>query len=133
MWSKIEDAIEGRYMITCSSRDDKNEITQEDYEKLGLVSNHCYSILGQYCFKYSGKQIKLLKIWNPWDKQEWKGDWSDSDTKWNSSLKSKVKFDSKRNGEFYISFDDFLTYLSSYVICKIDPFYDNHSVELSHK
>ena len=118
IWDKIEDAIDGKYMITCSTRDENQDLLPEEFEKLGLTSNHWFSISGQYNVKYLGKQTMLLKIWNPWNKQEWKGDWSDSDSKWTPSIKSAVGFESKRDGEFYISFEDFLKYLSSSVIWK---------------
>lgn len=43
-------------------------------ENVGLVAGHAYSILK---FKCISDKIKLIKMRNPWGKEEWKGDWSD--------------------------------------------------------
>ena len=134
MWNKFNNAFKNKYIWVCSSTDKKGNL-EDEWVELGVVPDHAYSVSGLYHFEHSNKRIKLLKIRNPWNKkeQEWKGDWSDSDAKWNSSLKSKVKFDTKQNGEFYIEFDHFLKYFPNYAIWQADPSFDKDSIELSHK
>ena len=45
---------------------------------------------------------------NPWGNFEWHGDWSDRDTiNWTSELKSKLDFQNKNDGSFWMSWNDF--------------------------
>ena len=43
----------------------------------GLVKGHAYSITGAVRVKVQGKEVKLLRIRNPWGEKEWNGDWGD--------------------------------------------------------
>ena len=43
----------------------------------GLVKGHAYSITGAVKVKVQGKEVKLLRIRNPWGEKEWNGDWGD--------------------------------------------------------
>jgi len=108
IWDEIENASYFEYMVTCSTNDsdDSTEKTKDD--ESGIVLNHCYSITGNYEVKTPpGKLEKLLKISNPWNKQEYKGKWSDLDDSWTSDLKTEVDYDSKLPGEFYVDFETF--------------------------
>jgi len=124
LWDSIQNAIHEKYMITCASGEGDVAESDEIIDKLGLARNHCFSITGQYLLLHSGKEEKLLKISNPWNKQEWKGKWSDKDDSWTKTNKLKVKFENKSPGEFFISYKDYLKYFDSTTICKLDPFYD---------
>ena len=60
---------------------------------------------------------------NPWGHTEWKGDFSDDDTKnWTPELKEYFEYDKHmgNDGIFYMPFDSYLTEFSSFVICCID-------------
>ena len=48
----------------------------------------------------------MIRLRNPWGKDEWKGAWSDSSKEW-EYLPDDVKND-KIDGEFFIALDDFL-------------------------
>ena len=43
----------------------------------GLVKGHAYSITNAVRVKVQGKEVKLLRIRNPWGEKEWNGDWAD--------------------------------------------------------
>lgn len=44
----------------------------------GLVKGHAYSITDAVRVKVQGgKEVKLLRIRNPWGEKEWNGDWGD--------------------------------------------------------
>lgn len=60
--------------------------------------------------------MKLLKISNPWNKQEWRGKWADQDARWTTEIKKIVGFGNKAPGEFFISLSDFCEYFDSTTI-----------------
>ena len=43
----------------------------------GLIKGHAYSVTGVNEIQLRGKQVRLLRIRNPWGQKEWNGDWSD--------------------------------------------------------
>ena len=66
---------------------------QKDLKKVGLVSDHAYSVISVHEIenpKYKNPKIKLLKLRNPWGHQEWSGDWSDSSHLWTPELKDML-------------------------------------------
>ena len=51
----------------------------------------------------------LIKLRNPWCTREWKGDWSDLDSKnWNDRLRNLANFKVEDDGFFYMSVKDYL-------------------------
>jgi len=120
-------------MITCASGVGDVEKSEAHFDALGLTSNHSFAISGVYNIKHERKATRLLKVSNPWNKQEWKGTWSDKDSRWTSELKDQVGFIKKHTGEFYIGLDDFCTYFDSTTICKLDSFNDHSSLKLTHE
>ena len=54
--------------------------TREDMEaKLssGLIKGHAYSVTGAATVQVHGKDVRIVRIRNPWGQREWTGDWSD--------------------------------------------------------
>jgi len=90
-----------------------------DYDSLGLVPGHAYSLVGGTEQIVDGKTIRLVKLRNPWGEQEWNGDWSDSSNKWTDQLRNKLKMAEQDDGMFYMSLEDFVTYYQILEICKI--------------
>lgn len=80
-----------------------------DYRKVGLESNHAYSILDVCCLDVDGS-LRLLRLRNPWGKFAWKGKWSDCDLVWerNSFLKQVLNNQGGGEGIFWIEFSDFM-------------------------
>lgn len=101
-WDTIHDSLNGQFMVICASGDSDTQESEGAIEKLGIVLNHCYCITGQFTVDYKGRSEKLLKISNPWNKQEWKGRWNDKDKYWTIENKQKANFDRKADGEFYV-------------------------------
>ena len=88
---------------------------------MGLVPGHAYTILSAHDVK--SKDLKLLKIRNPWGQFEWKGDYSDKSLLWNEELKSLVHYKNIDDGTFYMAFKDFLNFFPYSFICKYEKGY----------
>uniref|UniRef100_A0A069DWP5 Putative cytosolic ca2+-dependent cysteine protease calpain n=1 Tax=Panstrongylus megistus TaxID=65343 RepID=A0A069DWP5_9HEMI len=95
----------------------------------GLVKGHAYSITRiQYVDintpNVSGK-IPLLRLRNPWgNEDEWNGAWSDKSPEWRfipESKKEEIGLTFENDGEFWMSFRDFIKYFSRLEICNLNP------------
>ncbi|XP_053576097.1 calpain-1 catalytic subunit isoform X2 [Bombina bombina] len=88
-----------------------------------LVKGHAYSLTGAKEVNYRGQSMKLVRMRNPWGEVEWTGAWSDGSPEWNSvdpaqreELRIKME-----DGEFWMSYDDFLREFSRLEICNLTP------------
>lgn len=78
------------------------------YSNLGLITNHCYGVLGYYEVINSRKTYRLILLRNPHGTQNYSGMFGDSDSIWASKeLKEKVGFNIKDNGSFFMCFEDY--------------------------
>ncbi|XP_066487050.1 calpain-3 [Tiliqua scincoides] len=90
----------------------------------GLVTGHAYSVTGLEETTFKRKKIKLVRLRNPWGQVEWNGAWSDSSDEWNvidRSEKTRLQHKVAEDGEFWISFEDFLRYFTKLEICNLTP------------
>ncbi len=106
-WKIILDADKQEYIICTNSKSDLPEMT-------GLVRGHAYTIVSAYEYK----EIKLLKLRNPWGSFEWTGDFSDKSKKWTEELKKFVGYSNRDDGIFFMKIEDFLAYFPYTFICK---------------
>uniref|UniRef100_A0A672TDE8 Calpain-2 catalytic subunit n=1 Tax=Sinocyclocheilus grahami TaxID=75366 RepID=A0A672TDE8_SINGR len=75
------------------------------------------------CVEYRGNLTKLIRIRNPWGQVEWTGAWSDGSSEWRQiSDSDREKLSCKaEDGEFWMSFSDFLHHYSRVEICNLTP------------
>uniref|UniRef100_A0A914H1V6 Calpain catalytic domain-containing protein n=1 Tax=Globodera rostochiensis TaxID=31243 RepID=A0A914H1V6_GLORO len=91
----------------------------------GLVKGHAYSITGMRMVPTPRGEVPLLRVRNPWgNEQEWNGAWSDNSSEW-SQLSNELKTDMgltfAHDGEFWMSFRDFLANFEKMEICNLGP------------
>ena len=111
-WKNIRDSDAFDCIMTCST-DGK-----ENLKSKGLLNNHTYCLRSAYEKPIFEDKVKLLKLNNPFGKGEWNGEWSDNSDKWNDETKELFQFGEKKDdGEFYISYEDFIQYFSDVAIC----------------
>ncbi|VDK78161.1 unnamed protein product [Onchocerca ochengi] len=91
----------------------------------GLVKGHAYSITGMRMVETRRGKIPLLRIRNPWgNEQEWNGDWSDDSDLWNyisREQKQDMNLVLAHDGEFWMSYDDFMRHFNKMEICNLGP------------
>lgn len=70
-------------------------------------------------------QIQLVRIRNPWGNEcEWKGAWSDSSPEWQcitASDRKSLGLTHDADGEFYMSFADFVKNFEKVEVCNLGP------------
>uniref|UniRef100_A0A3Q3ACW2 Calpain-2 catalytic subunit n=1 Tax=Kryptolebias marmoratus TaxID=37003 RepID=A0A3Q3ACW2_KRYMA len=110
----IQKALSRGSLMGCSiditSSADSEAITHQK-----LVKGHAYSV--------TGADQKLIRIRNPWGQVEWTGAWSDNSREWCSISdedKERLRHCSE-DGEFWMSFRDFLHHYSRLEICNLTP------------
>ncbi|XP_067353133.1 calpain-2 catalytic subunit-like isoform X1 [Channa argus] len=104
--------------ISISSDKEVEKVTDQK-----LVKGHAYSITAVEQVHYCGSLVELLRIRNPWGYREWTGAWSDKSKEWDQVLpeeKQKLNY-SAEDGEFWMSYKEFLLQYSSLKICNLTP------------
>lgn len=131
IWKSIKIAEEMNFIMTAASDNlDNNSDAYQD--KIGICGSHAYSLLdaneihqvgGQWRKlmpgqKPQGPVERLVQLRNPWGKCEWKGAWSDTDPRWNPTLRQELEQDANADdGIFCMTYADFVKYYSDLQIC----------------
>merc|ERR1712205_286130 len=84
----------------------------------GIVTRHAYSVQEAHISEHA----MLIKLRNPWNRSEWKGNWSDGDRMWKSNagkevLKAISEHHSEDDGAFWMALDDFVARFDTLDIC----------------
>ncbi|XP_006002666.1 calpain-14-like [Latimeria chalumnae] len=89
----------------------------------GLVEGHAYSVTGIAQVDYKGRTERLIRLWNPWGQEEWKGRWSDEAVQWERISKEEQDNLNKKkeDGEFWMALQDFRDYFNGLVISDANP------------
>uniref|UniRef100_A0A8C8EAW2 Calpain-3 n=1 Tax=Otus sunia TaxID=257818 RepID=A0A8C8EAW2_9STRI len=90
----------------------------------GLVKGHAYSVTAVEETTFKGEKIRLVRLRNPWGQVEWNGPWSDKSEEWNfinETEKIRLQHKIVEDGEFWISFEDFMRHFTKLEICNLTP------------
>uniref|UniRef100_A0A8B9VY03 Calpain-3 n=1 Tax=Anas zonorhyncha TaxID=75864 RepID=A0A8B9VY03_9AVES len=90
----------------------------------GLVKGHAYSVTAVEETTFKGEKIRLVRLRNPWGQVEWNGPWSDKSEEWNfinEAEKVRLQHKIAEDGEFWISFEDFMRHFTKLEICNLTP------------
>ncbi|NP_001013519.1 calpain 2, (m/II) large subunit a [Danio rerio] len=116
----IKKALDSGALLGCSiditSAADSEAVT---YQK--LVKGHAYSLTGATEVNYRSRKEKLVRVRNPWGQVEWTGAWSDNSSEWNAVDPSERENVKSEDGEFWMSFSDFVRQYSRLEICTLTP------------
>ena len=107
LWKAIKAADAAGHMMTAGTPAKAGK-THHDKLANGLSIMHAFTILSAHELKDAkGKTIKLLKMRNPWGKEEYKGPYSDSSKLWTADLKKQAGYVKANDGVFFIPLADF--------------------------
>ncbi|XP_060100641.1 calpain-13 [Heteronotia binoei] len=96
--------------------------------KNGIVLGHAYTVTWATEVPYKDMKECLIRIWNPWGRGEWRGPWSDGAAEWDH-VPAEYKnclYQDKNDGEFWISYQDFIDNFSFLYICNNVPTFLNY-------
>ncbi|XP_048968455.1 calpain-8 isoform X1 [Canis lupus dingo] len=130
----IQKALRAGSLLACSIHvSSAAEAGAEVTTRHKLVKSHAYSVTGVIEVDFRGRPEKLIRLRNPWGEVEWTGAWSDDAPEWNDiDPRQKEELDRRaEDGEFWMSFLDFLGQFSRLEICNLSP--DSLSSEELHK
>ncbi|XP_039593804.1 calpain 2, (m/II) large subunit, like isoform X2 [Polypterus senegalus] len=118
----ISKALQTGSLLGCSI-DITSSAETEAVTSQKLVKGHAYSLTGAEEVDYRGRPEKLIRIRNPWGQVEWTGPWSDNSREWSQiSAGEKSRLSNRsEDGEFWMSFNDFLRHYSRVEICNLTP------------
>lgn len=97
-----------------------------DTGKVGLPRCHAYSLSNvANVMDIYGNVTELVRVRNPWgNSHEYTGNWSDYSEKWmkiTQQEKQRIGFKVNGDGEFWMSFNDFLFHFDNLEICNLTP------------
>ncbi|XP_054131482.1 calpain-3 isoform X3 [Melozone crissalis] len=113
-----------RGSLMASSIDTIMPMQYETRMSCGLVKGHAYSVTAVEEVLFKGEKIRLVRLRNPWGQVEWNGAWSDKSEVWDSvNEEEKIRLQHKvvEDGEFWISFQDFMRHFTKLEICNLTP------------
>lgn len=114
-------------MMGASLEPDPSVLEAETPE--GLIRGHAYSITKAQMIDIvtpnTNGKIPLVRIRNPWGNDaEWNGPWSDKSPEWRyipNQAKEEIGLNFDHDGEFWMSFRDFLKHFDRLEICNLSP------------
>lgn len=92
----------------------------------GLVPGHAYTIIG--AAELSNGQ-KLIRLRNPWGKEQYTGPYSDASSDWTEALKAEVDYVNGNDGFFFIKLSDFKSVFPTYNILEWNDNYKTVSID----
>ena len=129
----IQEASDKNQIILADITETKNT-NLDTLSKMGLITNHAYSIIGTAVLKKpNGNEIQLIKMKNIWGTNEWIGDWSDKSLKWTQEFKKAVGLQEKEDGVFWMSYDDYLQFYTTTHIAQIHSDYNYNVIKMKNK
>lgn len=129
LWQELMQ-VNDKFLFGCGSRRGRDN---DPADEEGFVRGHAYTVLEareidkpkslvemeekEAAKKETKKKqkgdngkVRLLKLHNPWGKQEWNGAWSDGSKEWTPEVLEKLNHTFGDDGLFWISYQDFLRY-----------------------
>ncbi|XP_047249010.1 calpain-8-like isoform X3 [Girardinichthys multiradiatus] len=121
LWELMSRAANFGALLGCSTP--QEETSSSTSSPNGLVHGHAYTVTGVIQLMSRRKPVKMVRLWNPWGKGEWNGDWSDRSSLWQtvSSQDWEKCLSVAEDGEFWMTLVDFCKFYTDLDICGLNP------------
>uniref|UniRef100_A0A3Q1GWG2 Calpain-A-like n=1 Tax=Acanthochromis polyacanthus TaxID=80966 RepID=A0A3Q1GWG2_9TELE len=121
LWELMCRAGQSKSLMGCGT--EQGETSANTVLPNGLVQGHAYTVTGVTQTVSQGQPVNLVRLWNPWGKGEWKGDWSDQSPLWQtvSPQDREMCLSVRDDGEFWMTLQDFCRFYSDLDICCLCP------------
>ncbi|CAL8083554.1 unnamed protein product [Calicophoron daubneyi] len=115
-------------LMACSIDAPPGQIEAEG--DMGLIVGHAYAVTDVRQIKHVHSanpipRVDLVRLRNPWgNDKEWYGPWSDKSKEWRSVSaieRERIGLVFDNDGEFWMSFEDFVRYFSHVEFCHLGP------------
>uniref|UniRef100_UPI00358E4665 calpain-8-like n=1 Tax=Myxine glutinosa TaxID=7769 RepID=UPI00358E4665 len=123
LWSTVLSALSGASLLACFIKT-SHPGEPGQVNNMGLVMGHAYAILGVDSVCVEGHQVQLVRLRNPWGYQEYAGAWNDRSKQWmmvSHEEKCRLRLQQAEDGEFWMSFEDFMKNFTNMEICSFSP------------
>lgn len=121
LWQIMKRAENLKSLMACGTPQGKTP--QNTMLPSGIVEGHAYTVTGVAKVQCDQQIVELVRLWNPWGKVEWNGQWSDGSPEWNyvdpaigHALRNK-----REDGEFWMTMKDFKANYTDLSICNTSP------------
>ncbi|XP_028251458.1 calpain-1 catalytic subunit-like [Parambassis ranga] len=128
LWELMCRAGRSSTLMSCGTK--QGETSANTVLPNGLVQGHAYTVTGVKQAMSRGDYVNLVRLWNPWGKGEWCGDWSDQSPLWQtvSPHDREQCLSVADDGEFWMTLKDFCEFYTDIDICGLCPdFLDGES------
>ncbi|XP_077094289.1 calpain-1 catalytic subunit [Siphateles boraxobius] len=113
LWEIMYRAFQSEVLMGCETPPGNEERLPN-----GIVLGHAYTVKKVYQVMSGKYPVQLVRLFNPWGGIEWNGDWSDDSPLWNTvSDEDRKQHLLDKNGEFWMSMNDFLRTFDNMDIC----------------
>ncbi|XP_071327400.1 calpain-9-like [Trachinotus anak] len=121
LWDLMCRAGQSKSLMGCGTA--QGETSANTVLPNGLVQGHAYSVTGVKQVMSQGQLVSLVRLWNPWGKKEWNGDWSDRSPLWHtvSPQDRELCLSVGDDGEFWMTLQDFCKFYTDLDICCLCP------------
>ncbi|XP_038584750.1 calpain-1 catalytic subunit-like [Micropterus salmoides] len=131
LWEIMCRAGQSKSLMGCGTA--QGETFADSVLPNGLVQSHSYAVTGVKQMMSREQLVHLVRLWNPWGKGEWNGDWSDQSPLWQtvSPQNREMCLSVADDGEFWMTLEDFCKFYTDLDICCLCPdFLDGSSSSL---
>ncbi|XP_041669174.1 calpain-1 catalytic subunit-like [Cheilinus undulatus] len=121
LWEMMCRAGQSKTLMGCGTH--QGETSQNTVLPNGIVQGHAYTVTGVKQLMSHGKLVHLVRLWNPWGRGEWNGDWSDRSSLWKtvSAQDCEMCLSVVDDGEFWMTLEDFCRFYTDLDICSLYP------------
>ncbi|XP_039993790.1 calpain-1 catalytic subunit-like [Xiphias gladius] len=121
LWEFMYRAGQSRSLMGCGTP--QGETSDNTILPNGLVQGHAYTVTGVKQMMSQGQPVNLVRLWNPWGKKEWNGDWSDQSPLWQTVSPQDREWclSVGDDGEFWMTLQDFCKFYIDLDICCLCP------------